>query len=149
MSIVLATLAEWFCGAPEPEKPYPSHRNLPPPPEPAPSCFALGIARSIRETPDKWIATTLMRLGTVIEAYHIDPYVRLAVWTETQAAIWRVGIDNRDLAPEDERVIIEAVREQPIAQWKDRLDRSRREREKHEATTTHFARLGCAETPSP
>jgi hypothetical protein len=136
-----------------------THDDPLPPPSPPPSCFAKGIAASLRDEPEAWKVIdgeeafgNTATLGSHI--YYLDVkhnatgarvtwihiYKRLAVSDE--------AVVNDKWLPEiDATYIISMIKAHPLGQYKVKMDTQRREEEKQAAIHSHFEALGCPPTP--
>lgn len=137
----------------------PSNPLPPPPPErPAPpsepSCFAKGIAASLRDEPREWVEES--GDGHAFYTSEVRQKVRLSIrHNQTQARlVWYdrwfaecVVINGASVCDTDTAHILSTIRAHPLGQYKAELDRVKAEQEQQAAMKAHFEHLGCPPLP--
>lgn len=134
--------------------------------QPAPSCLALGIAKSILETPEYWVTNELMAdiptnvlhgsyfniklnvkhhvIGTVVISGGTNMYTGVLGNTlDVRGLLSWVVVNDEFLTPIDAKPIIEAIEKNPIGQYKYFLDAEAKKKGIADLTQSYFSHLGC------
>ncbi len=150
-----------------------AHDDPLPPPSPPPSCFAKGIAISLRDEPSAWkvidgeeafggsTGTVCYSTGTVTNGKHVyrldvkhnETGVRVT-WVHSYESSYHshhiydsIVVNDKWLSEIDSNHIVSTIKAHPLGQYKVKMDTQRREEEKQAAIHSHFEALGCPPTP--
>ncbi len=145
-----------LCPPAPPAEVPPPHPEPPVPPKP--SCFALGIAHSIKTEPKAWKTVDddsyhTTGWSSVLSIKHQDTGVLLrASQSHYGPPCYRltgcqwinyVSIAEHGLTDAEVTLIAQTLEAHPLGQLKTLIDTKRRETARKAAAETHFARLGC------
>ncbi len=118
-----------------------------------PSCFARGVARSLKQEAIQWVweetyaphwramkhssGSRLLYRWMVIAGIGHDPLCRGCGWLR------EVSVDGRDLSEADQRHIALALEANPPAALKAVMDEAAAKTEAARRVESHFTKLGC------
>lgn len=121
-----------------------------PAPEPEkPSCFALGIAKSIKEEPEKWESIGWESYNAPdLCIKHSETNIQLYVWRSEKPEHRIVAVTAKNLKKADQNLIYSTIESNPIGQIKERLEKKKKEEEENKKVEQYFESLGCPENKS-
>lgn len=131
------------------------------PPPPEPSCFAKGIATSLRDEPREWVEesgsdytfyTSEAQRKVKLSIRHNQTQARLVWYDRWERLVYgrkrcifsdHVVINGAPVCDTDAAHILSTIRAHPLGQYKVELDREKAEQEQQAAVKAHFEHLGC------